>query len=199
MDYNENQNIDSTQSESIKNDKTFKETFKQGSPDEVRDKVKDVVQKGVAAVAGALKGFADTTQKEDVAGSTKSAIHQAGETTRTTVSSVTDEVKNLREPLKEAGQKLSEAASGIRSTAKEQLQSTKQAVKGSGSTGMSAGLGSSIGSSDLDMTSSYNKEGSGVIGSTGLGTELPDISNTPLGQSDKKLQGKDVSSEYLDE
>jgi phage shock protein A len=182
--------------------KPFKEVFKQGSPDDVHKKVKDVVQKGVAAVAGALKGFADQTEKNDVAGTTKSAIQQAGETTRTTVSSVTDEVKSLKEPLKEAGQRLSETAKSLKSTAQEQVQNTKQAVKGS-----STGVGSGGMSSGMDMsTSSYNQQGglggstmgSGAIGSgmTGQGTELPDISKTPLSQSDKKLQGKDLSKKY---
>lgn len=194
-DYSQNQgssnfesNIERPSTPSSVSHKTFKETFREGTPDDVRDKVKDVVQKGVAAVAGALKGFSEQTQKTDMPGTTKSAIHQAGETTRSTVSSVTEEAKNLKPTLQEAGQKLTDTARGLRSTAKEQAQKTREAVKGGGS--MSS---SSLGSTE---TSSYDLGGSSVRSSTGQGSEIPDISRTPLAESDKKLQGKDLSSKY---
>lgn len=216
-DYNSyNTGSSSIDSGTSTHQKSIKEAFRDGSPDEVRDRVKDAVQKGVAAVAGALKGFTEQTQKNDMPGTTKGAIHQAGETTRSTVSSVGEEVKNLKEPLKEAGQKLSGAARDIRSTAKDQIDQTKQAVKGSGSSGTggsgtlgtsgamgsagaigSTGLGSSsIGSkSGEDLTSSYNVDRS----KSGQGSEMPDISRTPLAESDRKLRGKDLSSTYEDE
>ena len=198
----------SIESGSGEHHKTIRETFKEGTPDDVRDRVKEAVQKGVAAVAGALKGFTEQSQKTDMPGTTKGAIHQAGETTRSTVSSVSDEVTNLKEPLKEAGQKLSSAAKDLRSTAKEQVDKTREAVRGRdtgtmggpGTMGTAGAFGStSLGSTSLsrekasdEMTSSYD------LGRTksGQGTEIPDISRTPLAQSDKKLHGKDLSSEY---
>ncbi|HUR68973.1 MAG TPA: hypothetical protein VM370_06975 [Candidatus Thermoplasmatota archaeon] len=204
------------QNTNTQNDRTFKETFKSGSPDQVHDKVKDVVQKGVAAVAGALKGFNDKTQEHDIAGSTKSAIRTAGDTARTTIAGVTEEAKNLKEPLMEAGQKLKETAKDLSSAARSQVQDTKEAVKGgSGASGSSLGA-SSGGSMGAMSGSSYNEgslynEGSSLGGSelgsgvTGMGqgtsaagSEFPDISSTPLAQSDKKLQGKDLT-EDLDE
>lgn len=40
--------------------RTLRETFRSGTPEEVREKAKETVEKAVAVVAGALRGLADT-------------------------------------------------------------------------------------------------------------------------------------------
>ena len=161
---------------------SLKDTLKSGTPDEVRDRVKDTVEKGVAAVAGALKGFNRETERSKLPEETKGAIHQVAETAKSTVSSLSEEAQGLREPLKEAGQKLSSTAKDITSTLRDQVDETKSAVKGT-SESRSNSMG--MGGSDLGSTSSRS--------TTSLGTELPDISKTPLAQPDRKLIGKDLS------
>ena len=199
----------SNESSQHKSNASLKDTFKSGTPDEVRDRVRDTVEKGVAAVAGALKGFNRETERSKLPEETKGAIHQVAETAKSTVSSVTEEAQGLRQPLKEAGQKLSSTAKDLTSTLREQVDETKSAVKGSKSSydSSDSSLGSSssaIGSSAFDRTSSMGMGGSdlgtsgtssGSRSSTGLGTELPDISKTPLAQSDRKLIGKDLTED----
>lgn len=70
------------------------------SPDEVKTKVKDAVAKGVAAFAGALKGFTEEAQKHDLANTTKSAIQKAGEATRQVAGTATDEIRKTRDHVK---------------------------------------------------------------------------------------------------
>lgn len=190
----ENKSYESGMSEH-KNDKSLRETFKSGSPDDVRDKVKDVVEKGVAAVAGALRGFSEKAENEKISDTTKGALHQAGETARKTVTGVTEEAKNLQPQIKEASQKLRETARGVRDSVRSEVDSTKGAMKESGSSPY-GGIGST-------------HEGGGAYGSTmGMGgsslesrkeNEFPDIRNTPMAESDKKLQGKDLTKDLEEE
>jgi hypothetical protein len=77
--------------------------FKEASPEEVRERVKETVQKGVAAVAGALKGFTEESKKHDLAKSTKQAIRKAGETARQVAGTATKEIKETRQHLKAGG------------------------------------------------------------------------------------------------
>lgn len=195
--------------------RSFRDTMKSGSADEVRQKAKDVVQKGVAAVAGALKGFTEETEKSRIADTSKGAVKSAGETIRHTASAVTEEAHNLKEPLKEAGQKLSETARELGSTAREQVKGTRDAFKkeGGGSSefgGSSLGLGKGAldtsadddnarlgGDSSYGGTSGNSLYG-GSSGSSTTGTEMPDISKTPLAKPDSELKGKDLTSD-LDE
>lgn len=166
MEENDDYNMQATGSQ--KSGRSVKETFRSGTPDEVRDKVKEAVEKGVAAVAGALKGFADRTEESKVADTTRNAIHQAGETARSAISSVTEETRGSQEPLREAGQKLRDTARDLKSSAASQFEETRGALSG--------GQGS-------------------ATAAAGAGTEFPDISNTPMAQSDKKLQGKDLTED----
>lgn len=175
------ENTQQDQDRSKTTGKSLKETFQSGTPDDVRDRVKDATQKAVAAVAGALKGFADEAERSDVAGTSKNAVHQAGETVRSTASSVTEEAKGLKAPLQEAGQKLRETAHDITSTARDELGQAKDALRGERS-------GEAQGAADRG----------GARGLTGQGTEMPDLSRTPMAEPDRKLQGKDLLHE-LDE
>src|SRR5687768_2344100 len=77
-----------------------KTSFKDAKPDEIKERVKETVQKGVAAVAGALKGFSEEAKKDHLAESTKQAIQKAGETTREVAGTVKSEVKETKSTLK---------------------------------------------------------------------------------------------------
>lgn len=174
--------------------KTIKETFRTGSPDDVRERVKETVAKGVAAVAGALKGFTEETQKNRLADQTREAIQQAGDTTRNVVASTTEQIEGMKEPLREAAHKVGSTVRDVGKSAKDEYRQTREGVKGSGSSSLSgSNMGSSssmgMGGSSLG-TSAYNlPTGAGGSPSTGptMG-EMPDISNTPLGKTDKELR-----------
>lgn len=175
--------------------RSIKETFRMGSPDEVRDRVKETVAKGVAAVAGALKGFTEETQKNRVAEQTRQAIQQAGDTTRNVVSSTTEQISGMKEPLREAAQKVGSTVRDVGQSAKQEFRQTKSAVKEGSSSSKTGSMGSNMGMGGSSLgTSSYNlPTGSGGSPSTGpAGGEMPDISRTPLGKSDKELRGKDL-------
>lgn len=166
--------------------KSLKDTLKSGSADEVKERVKETVEKGVAAVAGALKGFNEKTESSDLPGETKRAVHQAAETAKSAVSSVSEEARGLKEPLREAGQELSKTARDLRSGVHEQVDETKSAIRGSSS---SMGMGGSeLGTPGRSAGSTTSRPG-------GQGRELPDISRTPLAESDRKLAGKDLTEE----
>lgn len=169
----EEQNTGSSEgSKSSEHERGLKETFKSGSPDEVRDKVKSAVQKGVAAVAGALRGFSEEAERNRMPEAARDAVHQAGETTRSTIASVSDEARGLKEPLKVAGQQLRETATDLKDTVRSEVDETKDAFRGErGMGGASGGMG---------------------------GGEMPDIRDTPMALPDAKLIGKDLSDETED-
>jgi hypothetical protein len=77
--------------------------FNESSPEEVRDRVKETVQKGVAAVAGAIKGFSEEARRHDLAKTTKQAIQKAGETAREVAGTARQEIRQTREHLKGGG------------------------------------------------------------------------------------------------
>ena len=81
----------------------------------------------------------------------------------------------LKPTLQEAGQKVRDTARTLKGTAQEQMSKTRDAVKGGGS--MSS---SSLGGTE---TSSYNLGGSSTRSTSGQGSEMPDISRTPLAES----------------
>lgn len=148
-------------------------SYKDSSPQEVKEKVKETVAKGVAAVAGALKGFSEEAKSNDLANSTKEAIQKAGETTRE-----------------------------IAGTAKSEFQSTKEQLKGGSSAGMGSGSSGSSGSTYSGQSSSQSNMGMGgsslggssTPGSSGgsAGSDLgsmPDLSKTKIGKSDAELEG----------
>lgn len=78
-------------------------TFKESKPDEIKERVKETVQKGVAAVAGALKGFSEEAKKDDLGRSTKQAIQKAGETTREVAGTVKSEYRETKTTIKGEG------------------------------------------------------------------------------------------------
>lgn len=83
------------------NAQEVKDAFRSGTPEDVKESVKKTVEKGVAAVAGALKGVADTAEREDVAGATKSAVRQIGETTKELTKEGQKQFDAMREQVRE--------------------------------------------------------------------------------------------------
>lgn len=168
--------------------RSLKETFKHGSPEEVKERFKETVAKGVAAVAGALRGFTEESRKDKLPDQTREAIHHAGETARTAVSSTTEEVEKTRQPLKEASQKLGETARDIGSTAKQEYSQTRDTVKGGKSGGGSSGSSGGQGGPEIigyeATVVEYDVPSSGT----------PDLNSTP---KDKGQLRRDQSSDRL--
>jgi hypothetical protein len=106
-DHNETMKNESQQDETMQGERPTgsQKGFKDASPDDVKHKVKESVQKGVAAVAGALKGFSEEAKKHNLADATKEAISKAGETTRQVVGTTAQELKRTKEHVKEAARK----------------------------------------------------------------------------------------------
>lgn len=164
------ENYDNTSNyESQSNANTEKKSFKDSSPDEIKERVKETVSKGVAAVAGALKGFTEEAKKNDLPNATKEVIQKAGETTRS-----------------------------VAGTAKQEYQSTKAELKGSGqssSIGSSSLESGSFGSTSIGSTSGSLGMGGSSLGTTGIGesstlgksSDVPDLRKTQLSKSDDEL------------
>jgi hypothetical protein len=157
--YEKNQGMNESESEGSSSS-SGGSSFKDSSPEDVKNRVKETVQKGVAAVAGALKGFSEEAKKNDLAGSTKQAIQKAGETTREVAGTVRDEYKGTKEHLT--------SATG---------------------TGKGTGSGSSVGSSSMGSSSSGSSMSNvgSTGGSSSSLKDLPDISKTEIGKKDDEL------------
>lgn len=78
------------------NPSEVKEALESGTPHDVKESVKRIVEKGVSAVAGALKGVADSAERENVAGSAKNALHELGETTKELVKEGQKQIASLK-------------------------------------------------------------------------------------------------------
>lgn len=166
----QNKGNESMESESMgATDKPFKEA----TPEEVKSKVKETVQKGVAAVAGALKGFSEEARKHDLANSTKEAISKAGETTRQVVGTTAQEVQKTKEHVKSSVK--GGTASGV------------------GSMGGSSTMGgSSMGSSNVRGTSQQENamqdvSDAGPKNKAG-DVAVPDLRKTDMGKTDEQLE-----------
>lgn len=156
-------------------------SFKEASPDEVKHKVKETVQKGVAAVAGALKGFSEEAKKHDLAGSTKEAINKAGETTRQVVGTTAEEFQRTKEHVKEKAKGTgSTASSGMGSSS---LGSSNVGnLGGSSTSGTSNVRGTSYQENAMqDVTDNVPKNKAGTTG-------MPDLRKTDLSKTDRELE-----------
>lgn len=180
-------------------------SFKDASPEDVKNKVKETVQKSVAAVAGALKGFSEEAKKHNLADATKQAIQRAGETTRQVVGTTAKEFQQTKDHVKSAVKKTGSAGSS--SWAPEDSSSSSIGSLGGGMTSSyneEAGIGSTSmgdvgslgGSSSLGTSEVSNVRGTslqenamqgGAIGSS-ESFKVPDLRKTELGKSDEQLQ-----------
>lgn len=167
------ENQDYNQGTSSMNNKSFRDK----SPEEVKDTVKDKVAKGVAAVAGALKGFTEEAQKNDLANSTKEAIQKAGDTTRTLASTAKEEYRSTKETIKPSGGSLSSGSSSSGSTSSSLSDYGSSSSSGSGS---SMGASSSTGSTGTGSTSTYGTPSTKASESS----EFPTLDKTPKEDED---------------
>lgn len=181
---------------SASNTNTEKKAYKDSSPEEVKDRMKETVAKGVAAVAGALKGFTEEAKKNDLPNATKEVIQKAGETTRSVAGTAKSEFQQTKEELKPGASSGSSSSQGEAWTGSTMGDSSTGSSSTNSSTGTSA---PSYAGSSSGGTSSYNKGSSGSTGMGGsdLGTgkssgsdlgDLPNISKTDLAKSDKDLE-----------
>lgn len=103
-------------------------SFRESSPDEVREMVRERVSKGIAAFTGALEGFVQRTKGDHLADKTREAIEGAGETTRQAISSTGEQIDRTRETLKESH--IGESARGLTS---DVAQTTRDITRNIGS------------------------------------------------------------------
>ncbi len=80
--------------------RTFKEAWARGSPHEVKNEAKRVVEKGVKAISGALAGFSQAMRDERIPDQAKEAVKKAGETTRKIAHATESEIRESREKVK---------------------------------------------------------------------------------------------------
>lgn len=158
----ENEDQSNTNYESNANENKSTKSGSASGADDVKQRVKESVSKGVAAVAGALKGFSEEAQKHDLAGSTKQAIQKAGETTRQLAGTVTKEFQQTKEHLKKGG----------------------SGTSAMGSTGLG---GSELGTGSTELGSKTTELGSTAPPTFGSST-LPDIRKTDIAKTDEELK-----------
>ena len=158
--------------------------FREASPEEVKHKVKETVQKGVAAVAGALKGFSEEAKKHNLADSTKEAINKAGETTRQVVGTTAKEFQKTKEHVKEQVKGGNASSSSLSGGSMGASGSSIGSLGGSST--MDSGSSSVRGTSQRenamqDVSDSVPENKAGTTG-------IPDLRKTNLGKSDKDLK-----------
>ncbi|MEA3201469.1 MAG: hypothetical protein QOE90_2897 [Thermoplasmata archaeon] len=163
-------------------------SFKDASPEEVKTKVKESVQKGVAAVAGALKGFTDEARKHNLAEATKEAIQKAGETTRQVVGTTAKEFQQTKQHVKAQAKGGAGATGGM--TSAGSLGASRYDVGAAGGTSPGFGSNSLSGSTNVGGASSPSampnvsdtvpKNKAGDVG-------VPDLRKTDLAKDDEDI------------
>lgn len=193
-DYTNTNTESSMQNDASTMDKT--RSFRESSPDEVRERVKEAVQKGVAAVAGALKGFSEEAKKHNLAESTKEAIHKAGETTRQVAGTTAKEFQRTKEHLKSEVKGFRSGANTAPPVGESSTLGSTGTLGGSSSLGSSTSLSgtSGMGGSQLGTGSSSNVRGTSTRDSSLQGgaksttPKVPDLRNVELGKTDEDLE-----------
>lgn len=176
-------------------------SFRDASPDEVREMMKERVAKGIAAFTGALEGFVERSRKGELAQKTRQAIESAGETGREVISSTSEQISQTSNKVGESGivdnakqavKKVGETTRQMTGAVKEETRKTKEEL-GRGKTNVGAGMGAG------SMTSAYNEPSNlgGASELTGLGEkgtvrDMPDIRKTELGTQEdlRKAEGR---------
>jgi hypothetical protein len=192
-------------------------SFRESSPDEVREMMKERVAKGIAAVTGALEGFIERSRGGELPKKTREAIESAGETSREAIATTSEQVsrtadvasEKLRETrsnveksgvvdrAKDALHKAGDTTRGVTQAFKEETQKTKDTLGRKGAS--SPHMGGTTGM----PTSTYNERGSsGGLGSSNLGgsklsetsntlDDVPDLRKTKLGTQKDILDAED--------
>lgn len=106
----------------------LKNAWQTGSPDEVRDEVRRMVEKGVAAVAGVVRGFSERAKQEKLPETTGNAIREAGDTARSVVRSTGEQASEMSGDLKKSAQEIGQSAREVGQTATEEARKTTSTV-----------------------------------------------------------------------
>ncbi|HET6398464.1 MAG TPA: hypothetical protein VFH47_02795 [Candidatus Thermoplasmatota archaeon] len=122
------------------------------SADEVKQTVKEAVGKGIAAVSGAVEGFADRIEQDHLPEVSRKAIEQVGETTR----AFTDTTKSEFQQIKESVQGGGSGGSGSSGSGMMEGSGGSSSMQDSS---LESSLGGSSGSEE--ESSSYRGESSG--------------------------------------
>lgn len=112
-------------SESERNMARMREAWRSGSPNEVREATRNLVEKGVAAVAGALRGFADAAQREKMPDEARKAVHQAGETAKAATSEAQNQASQVGQKAKDLSTEVRRQASDMKKEAKSMRDDMK--------------------------------------------------------------------------
>ena len=76
--------------------------YRDSSPEEVKEMVKQEVSKGVAAAAGAVEGVADEMEADNLPEVAGRAIEIVGQTARTVARTTVDEARKTRDAIKQS-------------------------------------------------------------------------------------------------
>lgn len=105
-----------------------KHAWREGSPEEVRDEVRRLVEKGVAAVTGAIRGFTSRAEKDQLPQQAGQAVRDLGETAQSVVKSTGEQASNMRGQLQSTTHELGQTARDVGKTATEETRKTTSEV-----------------------------------------------------------------------
>lgn len=171
MTYDES-NVGTTSGTGQGASKGMKEAWRSGDAERVKEEAKKLVEKGVAAVAGALKGFTETSQREEMPQQAAGAVREAGETAKQVTSETQSQVSTVGEQAK-----------GLASEVKNQAKSVREQMGGKKSGGSESNVGPGPGSTMSTPTSTTSIDTLSTPTSTGsaVGTSETYSSGTTSG------------------
>jgi hypothetical protein len=82
-----------------------KKSYRDASPAEVKEAVKETVSKGIAAAAGAVEGVADEMESDHLPDTAGKAIEMVGETTRRIAKTTVEQAKKVKDSVTGKGGK----------------------------------------------------------------------------------------------
>lgn len=80
----------------------MRKSYRDSSPEEVKQAVKEQVSKGVAAAAGAIEGFAEEVENDHLPETAEKAIELAGETTRRIAKTSVEQARRTKDAIDES-------------------------------------------------------------------------------------------------
>ncbi|MCA1818539.1 MAG: hypothetical protein ABR562_07540 [Thermoplasmatota archaeon] len=99
QDYSKDYSMTGKDTNARKSDTSGRKSYKESSPEEVKQAVKEQVSKGVAAAAGAVEGFAEEMESDRIPETAGKAIELAGEATRTIAKTTVEQARRTKEAI----------------------------------------------------------------------------------------------------